>query len=90
MKALRTKKLTTLFVVLLAFGLSAFKVFAEEKNVDQALSDCKTLLGEIEKLNLVNFDATLSARIDTGATISSTRCSQYSNLSAKRKSMGAI
>ena len=71
MKALRTKKLTTLFVVLLAFGLSAFTVFAEEKNVDQALPDCKILLGEIEKLNLVNFDATLSARIDTGATISS-------------------
>ena len=71
MKALRTKKLTTLFVVLLAFGLSAFKVFAEEKNVDQALPDCKILLGEIEKLNLVNFDATLSARVDTGATLSS-------------------
>ena len=71
MKAPRTKKLTTLFVVLLAFGLSAVTVFAEEKNVDQALPDCKTLLGEIEKLNLVKFDATLSARIDTGATISS-------------------
>ena len=48
MKAPRTKKLTTLFVVLLAFGLSAFTVFAEEKNVDQALSDCKIQLGEIE------------------------------------------
>ena len=47
MNALRTKKLTTLFVVLLAFGLSAFTAFAEEKNVDPALSDCKTLLGEI-------------------------------------------
>ena len=89
MNALRTKKLTTLFVVLLAFGLSAFTVFAEEKNVHPALSDCKTLLGEIEKLNLVKFDATLSARIDTGATISSLDA-QYSNLSAKRKSMGAI
>ena len=71
MNALRTKKLTTLFVVLLAFGSSAFTVFAEEKNVDQALPDCKNLLGEIEKLNLVIFDATLSARIDTGATLSS-------------------
>ena len=71
MKALRTKKLTALFVVLLTFGLSAFTVFAEEKNVDPDLPDCKILLGEIEKLNLVKFDATLSARIDTGATISS-------------------
>ena len=71
MKALGTKKLTTLFVVLLAFGSSAFTVFAEEKNVDQALPDCKILLGEIEKLNLVKFDATISARIDTGATLSS-------------------
>ena len=71
MKALRTKKLTTFFVVLLTFGLSAFTVFAKEMNVDQAFHDCKILLGEIEKLNLVKFDATLSARIDTGATISS-------------------
>ena len=71
MKAPRTKKLTTLFVVLLAFELSAFTVFAEEKNVAQALTDCKILLGEIEKLNLVKFDATISARIDTGATLSS-------------------
>ena len=71
MKALRTKKLTTLFVVLLAFGSSAFTVFAKEKKVDQALPDCKILLGEVEKLNLINFDATLSARIDTGATLSS-------------------
>ena len=61
MKAPRTKKLTTLFVVLLAFGLSAFTVFAEEKNIDQALPDCKILLGEIEKLNLVKFDATLGS-----------------------------
>ena len=71
MKALRTKKLTNSFIVLLVFGLSATTVFAEEKNVDHPLLDCKILLGEIEKLNLVNFDATLSARIDTGATISS-------------------
>ena len=71
MKALRTKKLTNLFVVLLTFGSSAFTVFAKEKNVDQPFHDCKILLGEIEKLTLVKFDATLSARIDTGATISS-------------------
>ena len=71
MKALRTKKLTNLFVVLLTFGSSAFTVFAKEKNVDHPFHDCKILLGEIEKLNLVKFDATISARIDTGATISS-------------------
>ena len=71
MKALRTKKLTNLFVVLLTFGSSAFTVFAKEKNVDQPFHDCKILLGEIEKLTLVKFDATISARIDTGATISS-------------------
>tara|TARA_B100000579_G_scaffold377961_1_gene344355 strand:+ start:20 stop:580 length:561 start_codon:yes stop_codon:yes gene_type:complete len=71
MKALRTKKLITLFVGHLALGLNTFTVFAEEKNVAPDLPDCKILLGEIEKLNLVKFDATLSARIDTGATISS-------------------
>ena len=71
MNTLRTKKLTTLFVVLLAFGLDTFTVFAEAKNIDQVRPDCKILLGEIEKLNLVKFDATLSARIDTGATLSS-------------------
>ena len=71
MKALRTNKLTTLFVILLAFGLGTFTVFAEEKNVHQALPDCKILLGGIEKLNFVRFDTTLSARIDTGATVSS-------------------
>ena len=71
MNTLRTKKLTTLFVVLLAFRLDTFTVFAEAKNIDQVRPDCKILLGEIEKLNLVKFDATLSARIDTGATLSS-------------------
>ena len=71
MNTLRTKKLTTLFVVLLAFGLDTFTVFAEAKNIDQVRPDCKILLGEIEKLNLVKFEATLSARIDTGATLSS-------------------
>ena len=70
-KTFSTKNLSALFAVFLAFGLNTFTVFTEEKTLNQVLPDCKILLGELEKLNLVKFDSTLSARIDTGATLSS-------------------
>ena len=75
MQTLTKGKLIALLVILLHFGLKTFPVSAEEKGIEPLIPSCKILMGGIEKLNLVKFDATISARIDTGATLSSMHAS---------------